>query len=223
MNRRTGIAGAAVLLLSAQAALTNRLKRAEYLPSPRPIHENIPVTIGQWDRVEDGVLDPEAYAMLAPDDVLNRTYRNATTGSDLNLFLGYYKTQLRAKNAHDPKVCLPGSGWNPLVSKQVPVTMVGLSKPISVNYYLLTKNNQQALVLYWFQTHRHGYASTEFLRLSRVISNLFENRSDMALVRIVLPVDSKGLEVATSLATKFAGELYPALVRQFPHSDSPID
>lgn len=218
MNRRTGIAGAAVLLLSAQAALTNRLTRAEYLPSPGPINENIPLTIGPWSRVEDGVLDPEAYAVLAPDDVLNRTYRNASAGSELNLFLGYYKTQLRAKNAHDPKVCLPGSGWNPLISEQIPVAVVGMSEPIVVNYYVIAKGNEKAVVLYWFQNHKKAYAGEQSLRFSRVLDNLFENRTDMALVRIVISATTLGLEPATAKATEFASLLYPSLGKQFPIS-----
>jgi len=214
MNRRTGIIGVALLLLSAQAALTHWLSRTEFLPSPGPVNENIPTTIGEWSRFQDGVLDQEAYEVLAPDDVLNRTYRHAD--SDLSLFIAYYKTQLRAKNAHDPKVCLPGAGWNPLISKQIPITVRGQSERVRVNYYVISKNGEQAVVLYWFQNHKKAYAEEQALRFSRVMDNLMENRTDMALVRIVISATKPGLEAATAKATEFASLLYPSLGKQFP-------
>ena len=216
MNRRTAIIGTAVLLLSTQAALTHWLSRTEFLPSPGPINENIPATVGKWSQFQDGVLDPEAYAVLAPDDVLNRTYRQANTPDELNLFIAYYKTQLRAKNAHDPKVCLPGSGWNPLISKQIPIVVSGQSQPISVNYYVISKNGEQAVVLYWFQNHKKVYADEQFLKFSRVVDNFMENRTDMALVRIVISATKPGLDAATAKATEFASLLYPSLGKQFP-------
>ena len=214
MTRRTGIIGTAVLLLSAQAALTHRLSRTEFLPSPGPVNENIPLRIGEWNRFQDGVLDPEVYEMLAPDDVLNRTYRHAD--ADLSLFIAYYKTQLRAKNAHDPKVCLPGAGWNPLISKQIPISVAGLAEPVHVNYYVIAKNGEQAVVLYWFQNHKTAYATDQGLKFSRVLDNLMENRTDMALVRIVISATKPGVEAATASATEFAGALYPSLGKQFP-------
>lgn len=214
MTRRTGIIGTAVLLLSAQAALTHRLSRTEFMPSPGPVNENIPTTIGEWNRFQDGVLDQEAYEVLAPDDVLNRTYRHAD--ADLSLFIAYYKTQLRAKNAHDPKVCLPGAGWNPLISKQIPIPVAGLAEPVKVNYYVISKNGEQAVVLYWFQNHKAAYVTDQGLKFSRVLDNLMENRTDMALVRIVISATKPGIEAATAKATEFAGSLYPSLRQQFP-------
>lgn len=214
MTRRVGIIGAAVLLLSAQAALTRWFSRPEFLPSPGPMNENIPVTIGQWDRFQDGVLDQEAYEVLAPDDVLNRTYRHADT--DLSLFIAYYKTQLRAKNAHDPKVCLPGAGWNPLVSKQIPIAVAGSAEPVQVNYYVISKNGEKAVVLYWFQNHKAAYVTDQELKFSRVLDNILENRTDMALVRIVISATKPGIEAATAQATEFASVLYPSLWKQFP-------
>lgn len=216
MTRQMMIAGSALLILTAQAALTHKLSRVEYLPTPGPLNENIPVTIGDWGRLQDGVLDPEAYEMLAPDDVLNRTYRHVAGGTDLSLFIGYYRTQLRAKNAHDPKVCLPGAGWNPIVSKQVSVPIAERSEPINVNYYVVAKGGEQALVLYWFQNHKTAYATEQGLRFSRVLDNLMENRTDMALVRIVIPSSKIGLDAATESASQFVSRLYPSLTKQFP-------
>lgn len=216
MIRQTGIVGTALLLLTAQAALTHWLSRTEFIPSPGPIAENVPATIGEWNRFQDGVLEPEVYEMLAPDDVLNRTYRDLAAASELNLFIGYYKTQLRAKNAHDPKVCLPGAGWNPLVSKEIPIRVAGLPEPVHVNYYVISKNGEQAVVLYWFQNYKTAYTSEQGLKYSRVMDNILENRTDMALVRIVISATKPGVEPATAKAMEFASLLYPSLGKQFP-------
>lgn len=216
MSRRAVITGVAVLLLSGQAAMTNWLSRAEYLPDPGPISENIPLGIAGWERYQDGVLDAEAYAMLSPDDVLNRTYRKPGAGSELSLFIGYYKTQLRAKNAHDPKVCLPGSGWNPLVSEKIPVDIPGQPEPVVVNHYVIGKNGDEAVVLYWFQNHKKAYAEEQALRLSRILDNLMENRTDMALVRVVIAASRQSRDQATQQAMAFVRDLYPSLARQFP-------
>jgi EpsI family protein len=216
MNRRIGILGAAILLLSAQAAMTHWLSREEFLPNPAPINETIPLEIGGWSRYQDGVLDSEAYAVLAPDDVLNRTYRKAAAASELSLFIGYYKTQLRAKNAHDPKVCLPGAGWNPLLSEQIPVEVPGLTAPIQVNHYVIGKGGEEAVVVYWFQNHKKAYAEEQALRFARVLDNLTENRTDMALVRVVISATKQGRAAATKEATAFVSALYPSLIHQFP-------
>ena len=87
------------------------------------------MAIGEWNQFQDGVLDPEAYAVLAPDDVLNRTYRDASAANDLSLFIAYYKTQLRAKNAHDPKVCL--CDWEGIRSSAWRVERVHASSALS--------------------------------------------------------------------------------------------
>jgi EpsI family protein len=216
MTRRNAIIGSAAGLLTAQAGLTQWLSRTELLPSPGPLDENIPTTIGDWARFQDGVMDPAAFEVLAPDDVLNRVYRQSAAGSDLSLFISYYRTQLRAKNAHDPKVCLPGSGWNPLISKQIPIAVEGLDKPIEVNYYVIARGGETAVVLYWFQNHKTAYATEQGLKFSRIVDNIMENRTDMALVRIIVSATKLGVDPATASASEFSQRLYPYLKNHFP-------
>lgn len=213
------IAGLVILLL--QALATVGFARREYHPNPAPL-TLFPRSLGVWDRSSDGVLDPDAYAMLSPDDILNRSYESSSGADGLSLFVAYYKTQLRAKNAHDPKVCLPGSGWEPQDSTTILLDADGdgpastSSSPIEANRYVIRKGDVQAVVVYWFQTHRAAVASEQTLRLHRLIDAVKESRTDMALVRIVAPVGEQGIDAATKNATRFARLAYPYLRGQFP-------
>ncbi|MBL8227502.1 MAG: EpsI family protein [Bryobacterales bacterium] len=206
----------ALVLLAAQAGLTYTLTRTEYLPSPGSL-EDFPRAMAGLPQSRDSVLDPDAYEMLSPDDVLNRQYFDPASGANVQLFLAYYKTQLRAKNAHDPKVCLPGSGWNPQSSKVIEVQLDSKGGvPASLNHYVVSKGDQQIVVLYWFQTHKRAVALEQTLRFYRMVDTVRDNRTDMALVRIVTPVANGDVNGATERGLAFARELYPKLAGQFP-------
>lgn len=206
---------AALGLLTLQAALTYGLARVEYLPSPEPL-EQWPRALSGLPKSQDGVLEPEAYEMLTPDDFLNRQYFDPATGSSAGLFIAYYKTQLRAKNAHDPKVCLPGSGWNPLISEVRLERFDPSAPPAKINRYVIAKGNFKNVVLYWFQTHKRALAREQELRFYRLADMIRDGRTDMALVRIVIPVHMDDVEGATKRGLDIAAELYPHLQQQFP-------
>ena len=206
---------AALLLLTVQAIATHSLTREEHLPTPAPLDE-WPRGIGSLPQSQDGLLDPDAYEMLSPDDVLNRRYFNPASGEGLQLFVAYYKTQLRAKNAHDPKVCLPGSGWNPQLSDVLTRQFDPRTPAATINRYVVAKGNQQNVVLYWYQTHRRALAQEQALRFYRMVDTIRDNRTDMALVRIIIPVADGKVEEATEKGLSAVRELYPHLLRQFP-------
>lgn len=202
-------------LLVVQAALTYGLSKAEYLPSPSPL-EGFPRTFADWPQAQDGVLEPEVYEMLSPDDVLNRSYWKPKSQANVQLFVAYYKTQLRAKNAHDPKVCLPGGGWVPKASQVIDLPLNTGTSPARVNYYWVAKGDSQIVVLYWYQTHKRVIAQEQILRFYRLLDNIADNRTDMALVRIVSPAIDGDVNGASDRAKQFAQEVYPHLVLQFP-------
>jgi len=205
----------AIAVLAVQFALSRALSRTEYLPSPPPL-DQFPWRLGEWSRVKDELMEPGVLEMLAPDDSLNRTYVHAGRAAEVNLFMAYYKTQHRAANAHDPKVCLPGSGWNPLVSKVVEIPVPGSATPIPVNYYVVAKGEGRSLVLYWYQTYKRAFAREQAARVQRILDTVAENRTDIALVRVVVPVIKEDLDEATAMGTEFIRLAYPYIQRQFP-------
>lgn len=204
---------AGILLLLVQGTLMVYLARPEYLPSP-PALSGFAGTIGPWREMGNSSLDPAAYEMLAPDDYLDRNYADENGRAVINLFIAYYKTQYKSKSAHDPKVCLPGSGFNPIASKviQIPTSM-GI---VAANYYLVAKDSAKDVVVYWYQTHDQALTGDEGLHFRRVLETFKTNRTDMALVRVVVPVDGENVTAASDQAIGFVQAAYGGIMRQFP-------
>lgn len=206
---------AALVICLAQASAFWLLRRDIYLPSPPRLTE-FTFNLAGWTSVVDETVDPDAIAMLSPDDYLARVYQSTDPNRKAELFIAYYKTQLRAKNAHDPKVCLPGSGWNPLESHVSYVSLPSERRSFPALYYLIEKDGAKEVVLYWFQTLRGAYTYEQQLRLQRIIDAIEINRTDVALVRISVPVTGSGVEAAGASAVALARDAYMQMIPYFP-------
>jgi EpsI family protein len=215
MNVRLVTLGLAAALLAGQFALQNFLNREEFLPNPAPLAE-IPTQFTGWALLEEPPMDPEQLDMLSPDSYLSRVYRDQRDDALVTVFVAYYRTQLRAKNAHDPKICLPGAGWNPVQSD---IATFQFPQPVATvpsNRYVIAKGNSRNLVAYWFQMHDSAEAREQALRWRRVFSMTRENRSDMALVRFITPVREESVDAAWQRIFRLAQQFYPYLMERFP-------
>lgn len=209
-NNLLAILGAAILL--SQAAITHQVIRTEYVPSVQSL-DAFPTAMAEWVKSKDALIDPSALEELAPDSVLSRVYQSDT---EVAFFVAYYGSQHRIRKAHSPKVCLPGAGWNPVHSETLPIRMAADPDPKSVNYYVVKNGNRHNVVLYWYQTHKRVIAGETTLNLARVVDTMTDNRTDMALVRIITPVVSDDLLGAKERAVRFAQTAYPHLLEFFP-------
>jgi EpsI family protein len=205
---------AASLILLLQTALSYGLQREEFEPSPPPL-AHFPYMLGSWGPGRDATLSRRALEMLEPDDTLSRQYDGPGGTSALDFFVAYYKSQRRLKLAHDPKVCLPGSGWIPVLSDVILVPVDGRPEPIEANRFVIAKGAERAVVLYWFQTYKRAITQDHSMRLYRIWDTITDNRTDMALIRIVAPVETD-IEAATARAMSFARLAYPLIEHQFP-------
>ncbi len=208
------VAGVAVVL-ALQAIGSYALSRDPYMPSPPPL-ASIASQVDGWSPAGSLSVSSEALDMLGPDDYVARLYQEPRNPALVELFVAYYKTQLRAKNAHDPKVCLPGSGWNPTESHIQRVTVPGSKRSFPVNYYQITKDSDREVVLYWFQTYNGVYTFEQQLKAHRVWDAIVDNRTDMALVRIIVPVTEGNQTIATESATRLAQAMYMKMLAYFP-------
>jgi EpsI family protein len=218
MTRRSTLVAGAVLILTAQAISSHILQREPFLPSPPPL-ANLPLQMGNWSQMAEETIDPEALAALGPDDSVVRVYQSPGDPEQAELFIAYYKTQLRSKNAHDPKVCLPGAGWNPIESRLAQVSLPGSHNSFPVNYYRIKKGDSEQVVLYWFQTPKGAYTFEQQLRAHRVLDSILDNRTDMALVRVIVPVGEKGVPSADASATQLARVAYTQMLPYFPPTE----
>jgi EpsI family protein len=219
MTRRSNVLMAgAIFILMAQTISSYALHREPFLPSP-PSLVLFPFRLGNWTQIQDGTVEPEVRDQLGADDLLVREYQPAVGQAQAEVFVAYYKTQLRAKNVHDPKVCLPGAGWNAKASHLAEVAPAG-SKPFLVNYYRIAKGENEAVVVYWFQTFNGVYTFEQQLRFHRMLDTIFNNRTDMALVRIVVPIANGGVASADADAMQIAPLCYKQMLQYFPLKES---
>jgi EpsI family protein len=166
--------------------------------------------------VQDAPLDKETLDVLKADDILSRVYQNRNNGEVASLFVAYFETQRTGKAPHSPKNCLPGTGWVPTVSGMIDVPIAGQSNPIQVNRYVVARGSNQSLVLYWYQARNRVIASEYEAKIFTVTDAIRYNRTDTALVRVVVPVQRGDVQRATDTAVSFVQAFFEPLKDYLP-------
>ena len=204
----------ASLVLIAHAILALGVNRQEHPPQPRDLRE-FPTSFGDWSLRQEGTIEEEVQEVLKADATLLRSYGNSR-GDVASLFLAYFATQRTGANPHSPKNCLPGSGWIPTEATVMPITVPGRAEPLSVNQYVVTRGADKSIVLYWYQGRGRYVASEYVARIYLVADAIRLNRTDTALVRIVVPVRNENEQAASRDAIDFAQQSFPFLDQFLP-------
>ena len=204
---------AVILVLLLQAVAFYAFSRTEYIPQTAPLAA-FPVAIDQWQTVEEHPIEQEVRDLLQADDLLNRSYVGAT-GRPANLFIAAFKSQRNGKTPHSPKNCLPGSGWVQLVNDRVVVDLPGVG-PAKVNHYIVARGDSRSVVLYWYQSRDRVIASEYAAKFYTMMDSLSSNRSDTALVRIVVPTAPGDETRADQAAFAFAKAVFPSVRAALP-------
>jgi len=200
------------VLLIAQAALLYSSIRPEAVPPGRPLAE-FPKILGSWQLQQEGVVEPEILETLNADDILTRTYVDPSAGVGANLFIASFRSQRTGKAPHSPKNCLPGSGWEPLDSSEIQADFGG-GVVIPVNRYVVAHGESRSLVLYWYQSRDRAVANEYKAKFWVVADAMRYNRTDSALVRIIVPVIDKDADRAERTALSF-GKAFYSTIRSF--------
>jgi EpsI family protein len=203
------------LVLIAQGIGLFAISRREHVPLTRPLEE-FPGDFDKWRSVQDGVIEKEVMDVLRADDVLTRVYADAETGRIASLFIAYFKSQRTGQAPHSPKNCLPGSGWVPSESEVIAIPVSGAAAPIRVNRYVVARGDEKSAVLYWYQTRDRVIASEYTAKIFLVLDAIRYNRSDTALVRVVVPIANNQTGAATDAAVRFVQAFFPELQRHLP-------
>jgi EpsI family protein len=213
MTRRL-LAVAACLIVA--AGVIARASRVEPRPSLRPLAA-FPMTIEGWRGRMNQPLEADVLRVLAVDDYINRTY--SSRSGMAGLYVGYYASQREGDTIHSPLNCLPGSGWEP-ISRERAAIDVGAPQPVVVNQLLIQKGLDRQAVLYWYQSHGRVVASEYWGRAYLALDALRLNRTDGAIVRIVVPVggdDPEAGAAAQQIARKFARVVFPVVTGYLPN------
>jgi len=180
------------------------LSHGEATPPAKALSD-FPARIGSYTMIADWPLDQETIAELGVTDYLQRGYFSPSDGQ-LGLYIGYFRSQRTGSSIHSPKNCLPGSGWQPekSVIYQMPLDD---GRQVPINLYVVRKDLDEQLVLYWYQAHGRVVASEYWGKFYLVYDALRLNRTDAALVRITAPIVHGNEEQARSRAIAFAKQI----------------
>jgi EpsI family protein len=165
--------------------------------------------------VHELVMDAETKNVLRADDYLSRDYARSP-GEVVNLFVAYFKSQRSGQTPHSPKNCLPGSGWVWTDSDTIRVTVAGRAAPLEINRYIVSRGENKAVVLYWYQSRDRVVASEYKAAAFVAWDALHYNRTDTALVRVVTPMNDGRSDTATESGIDFIQSSFATLRTFFP-------
>ena len=92
----------------------------------------------------------------------------------------------------------------------------GVEKPIEVNRYRVSKGEERSVVLYWYQHPNRVVASEYRSKFFTVADAIRYNRTDMALVRVVVPVRGADEAAAQKTAVEFVQSIFTTLHHYLP-------
>lgn len=201
------------VLLVLQAVLFYTASHGDATPLVSPLSA-FPRALGDFQLAQEGVVDEETLAVLKADDTLTRWYSGP--GGGASLFIAFFKTQRTGQSPHSPKNCLPGSGWQTTQGGSGTVNVQVGSESIHINHYMVSRGDNQSLVLYWYQSHGRVIADEFAAKFYLIADSIRMHRSDTALVRVVVPV-ARGQEAqAETLAANFVKAAYPVVREYLP-------
>lgn len=202
------------VLLAGTYGLLKARDHEEVLP-PHDSLRNFPLAVANWQG-RDIPISRDVLDSLGPGDFLARNYFNPTQREAANLFIAFFPSQRQGDTIHSPKNCLPGAGWVPTESTRIWMDDQN-GRKIEVNRYLLEKEGERALVLYWYQAHGQVTPSEYAAKYRLVADSIVMNRSDGALVRIATGLkEGESSSEAEARAVRFAQAALPLLDRYIP-------
>jgi EpsI family protein len=202
----------AALLLGAFLVLQLR-GTGEAVPVRQPLSE-FPSSLDSWEGRPATTLDVEVLNILKVKDYLMRRYTDPS-GKSLWLYIGYWDSQRKGAQPHSPRNCLPGGGWEPLEAKRIAIPLPDGQAPITINRYVIQKDQYQQVVLYWYQSQGRAVAGEVAARVDMVRNALTRNRTDGALVRVSMPVYGSIADTSDALV-RYVQAMYPVLGRYLP-------
>ncbi len=176
--------------------------------------DRFPETLGSWQGREGSVLEAEVLNVLRVKDYLVRRYVDPS-GRSLWLYIGYWDSQRKGAQIHSPQNCLPGSGWEPLEASRLTIPLGSASGSVTVNRYLIQKDRDQQVVLYWYQEQGQAIAGEIAAKAEMIRSAFLRNRTDGALVRVSSPVYGSVADTTASLVA-YVQAMYPVLGEFLP-------
>jgi exosortase D (VPLPA-CTERM-specific) len=207
-------ATATALIVAAGVSLSLP-ERPESIP-PRTSFAQYPNVVGPWTGRREA-LEPIYLEELKLDDYY---LADVTRGTEppINFYIAWYDTQRAGRSAHSPAACLPAGGWQieSLTQRSLPGIRIGRDA-LRVNRALIQLGNQRELVYYWFLQRGRVITNEYQVKWYLFWDALTRNRTDGALVRLVVPaVPGEPVDAADRQLTQFAAAAATTLAPYIP-------
>ena len=173
---------AAAALLAATSLASSYLQREKPAKPGRPLAA-FPATLGEWNLYRTDVIPARVVERLRCTDFLARSY--SSRNREASLFIAYYAEQRAGAGTHSPKSCLPGAGWEIWNYATERVDVNGL--PETINRYSIQKQQERALVFYWYQNANRIVASEYQEKAHLLFDGLTKRDRAGSLVRVIVP------------------------------------
>jgi hypothetical protein len=170
----------------------------------------VPMTMGDWEGTEIPI-PTSARALLKPNIILSRSYRNRVT-SDRGTLIIVQCRDTRDMAGHYPPICYPGQGWKK-VGEYVPVELHIASRPVVAVRYEFDRpdlgTSRRVVVYGFFAVPGAGFPS-DMQQIRAIASDYVSRPYGAAQIQVVLD-DSveaqREVEVAEALLNSVSSVL----------------
>jgi EpsI family protein len=185
------------------------LARDAVIPE-RTSFAEFPLQIEEWSCPERQSVPQEVWEELGATDMLICDYRR--DAALVNFYVGYHASQVREQGGgsgensiHPPAHCLPGSGWDIIDNRTVPLDFDGLpSAHPTAKRLVVARGEARQLVYYWYQS-RGRVISQDWQKIVYVgWDRATRGRTDGSLVRFTVPIIRGDEERAEQTFREFA-------------------
>jgi EpsI family protein len=185
--------------------------------------EAFPLELGEWICPRNERIGTEVERNLGVTDYLVCLYERTSDRVIVSVYVGYHASQVRREGGgsdetmiHPPAHCLPGSGWDIIASRRVPLDLPGLpGAPAEVNRVVIAKGEERQLVYYWYQERGRVIARDWRKIIALFTDRATRQRTDGALVRLtsqILRGDEQQAEQAVLAVAAEITQRLPAFV-----------
>jgi EpsI family protein len=181
--------------------------------------DRLPDRLGHWHGFDIEVSE-EILAILRPDGFLLREYVSDRE-LPLQLYVDYHRVQRLGATIHSPRICYPGSGWEPVA---VEVGELDPERPgFPVCWLRLRAGEAEMLTAYWYESRWGRSARETHLKLGIVRSAFARRPSDAALLRFATPIVEGNEDSARRRIREFVRAARPELRRELPFDRAGLD
>lgn len=197
------------LVMLSTVILLGHFRHIENRHLKKPLTD-FPKQISEWAGREEHFAK-EVYNFLGVDDSFLCNYRDMC-GNTIQLYIGFYRSQMEGRIIHSPKNCMPGAGWNVIHSSLETIRISGGDGDDNhVIKLLLEKGSEKQVVLYWFQSRGRIVVSEYLEKVFLVIDAFKLRRTDGSFVRLISPVSNGNEHITTDYMKSFAQSIIPVL------------